>query len=70
MLNGRIVRPTSIGAKLVSIDESSIKAIPDVRVVRQNNFLAVVAKDEWAAIRASRELKATWTPAGTLPSSD
>jgi nicotinate dehydrogenase subunit B len=70
MLHGRIVRPPSIGAKLVSVDASSIKGIPDVRVIRQNNFLAVVAKDEWAAVRASRELKAAWTPSATLPSSE
>ena len=52
------------------MDESSVKAIPDVRVIRQQSFLAVVAKNEWAAIRASRELKATWSEAATLPGSD
>src|SRR6185369_2538511 len=29
------------------------------------NFLGVVAKDEWAAIRAARELKAAWSPVHT-----
>ena len=67
MLHGRIIRPSAIGAKLVSVDESSVKGIPDVRVVRKQNFLGVVAKDEWAAIRASRELKVTWSDWEGLP---
>jgi CO/xanthine dehydrogenase Mo-binding subunit len=43
------------------VDEASIRAIPGVRVVRVENFLGVVAEDEWAAVRAARELKATWS---------
>ena len=62
MLHGRVIRPPAVGARLLAVDESSIHgAIPDVRVIRIENFLGVVAKDEWAAIRAARELKATWS---------
>src|SRR6185312_1209032 len=61
MLHGRVVRPPSIGAKLLSVDEASIRAIPEVRVIRIESFLGVVAKDEWAAVRAAREIKATWS---------
>ena len=39
-------------------------------MVRSGNFLAVTAKDEWAAIRAARELKATWSEWKGLPGSD
>jgi nicotinate dehydrogenase subunit B len=67
MLHGRVIRPPAIGAKLQSVDESSIRAIPDVKVIRTESFLGVVAKDEWAAIRASRELKATWSDWEGLP---
>ena len=67
MLHGRIVRPASIGATLVSVDESSLRGIPDVRVVRVGNFLAVVAKGEWAAVRAATTLKATWDERTSLP---
>lgn len=70
MLHGRVVRPPTIGAKLVSVDESSIGKIPDVRVVRIQDFLGVVSKDEWAAIRAARELRANWSQSQTLPGSD
>jgi CO/xanthine dehydrogenase Mo-binding subunit len=67
MLHARVVRPPAIGAKLLSADESSVRRIPDVRVVRIEDFLAVVAKDEWAAVRASRELKASWSDWQGLP---
>jgi nicotinate dehydrogenase subunit B len=68
MLHGRVVRPPAIGAKLESVDESSIEDVPGiVRVVRDGDFLGVVAANEWAAIRGARELKATWSKAETLP---
>ena len=67
MLHGRIIRPPAIGATLVSVDESSLRGIPDTRVVRIESFLAVVAKDEWAAVRAATALKATWTDWQGLP---
>jgi CO/xanthine dehydrogenase Mo-binding subunit len=67
MLHGRIVRPPAIGATLVSVDESSLRGIPDVRVVRVKDFLAVVSKDEWAAVRAATALKATWNQRESLP---
>ncbi|HEY2017461.1 MAG TPA: molybdopterin cofactor-binding domain-containing protein [Bryobacteraceae bacterium] len=69
MLHGRVVRPPSVGAKLLTVDEASVRAIPGVRVVRVESFLGVVAPDEWAAIRAARELKATWSEWQGLPGS-
>jgi len=70
MLHGRVIHPPSIGAKLMSLDESSIRTIPGARVVRIQNFLGIVASDEWAAIRAAKELKVTWTEEQGLPGSD
>ncbi|MEQ1886352.1 MAG: molybdopterin cofactor-binding domain-containing protein [Bryobacteraceae bacterium] len=70
MLHGRVIRPPALAAKLLSVDEASIRAIPDTRVVRMENFLAVVAKNEWAAIRAARDLKVTWSQWEGIPSSD
>ena len=61
MLHGRVVRPPVFGAKLLSIDESSVKHIPGIRVIRIESFLGVVSKNEWAAVRAARELKANWS---------
>ncbi len=70
MLHGRVIHPPAAGAKLLSVDETSIRAIPDVRVVRIESFLGVVAKDEWAAVRAAREFKATWGEGPALPGSE
>jgi len=64
------IRPPSLGAKLISVDEVSIRGIPDVRVVRIQNFLGVVANDEWAAVRAAKALKTTWSESQTLPGSE
>ena len=70
MLHARIVHPPAMGAAVISVDESSIRAIPDAHVVKLEKTLAVVAKDEWAAVRAARELKIAWTDSQTLPGSD
>jgi nicotinate dehydrogenase subunit B len=52
MLQGRVVRPPAIGASLQSVDEGSVKDIPGVvKVVRQNNFLGVVAESEFGWFR-------------------
>ncbi len=68
MLQGRVVRPSAIGASLQSVDESSVKDIPGVvKVVRQNNFLGVVAESEWGAIQAAQKLKANWSNWEGLP---
>ena len=68
MLHGRVVRPPALGATLKSVDESSVKDIPGlVKVVRIANFLGVVCKGEWAAIKAARQLKAEWSAWDGLP---
>ncbi|HEX7967238.1 MAG TPA: molybdopterin cofactor-binding domain-containing protein, partial [Stellaceae bacterium] len=67
MLHGRVVRPPAIGAALQSVDEGSIRDIPGGKVVREGNFLGVVAPDEWAAIKAMRQLKASWSSWEGLP---
>jgi CO/xanthine dehydrogenase Mo-binding subunit len=67
MLHARVVRPPAMGATLVAVDESSIRAIRGARVVREKSFLAVVADTEWGAVKAARALKATWSPWEGLP---
>jgi nicotinate dehydrogenase subunit B len=68
MLHGRVVRPAAIGAKLESVDDSALKSIPGiVKVVREGNFLGVVASNEWDAIRGAAAIKATWSKSETLP---
>lgn len=69
MLHGRVVRPQTIGSKLLFVDESTIRSIPGVRVIRNGSFLGVVAEDEWAAVRAATEIKAVWRGGEDLPGS-
>jgi nicotinate dehydrogenase subunit B len=68
MLHGRVVRPAAIGAKLVRVDEDSIKEVFGiVKIVREGDFLGVVATSEWGAISGAAKLKATWSKSETLP---
>ena len=68
MLHGRVVRPVAIGAKLEGVDDSALKSIPGiVKVVREGNFLGVVASNEWDAIRGAKAIKANWSKSETLP---
>ena len=64
MLHGRVIRPPVVNSAPASIDESSIKDIAGmVKVVREGNFVGVVAKTEWSAIKAAKALKVSWSPA-------
>jgi CO/xanthine dehydrogenase Mo-binding subunit len=68
MLHARVVRPPAIGATLEGVDESSVKGIKGFKqLVRQGSFLAVVAETEWAAVKAARQLKTTWSRWEGLP---
>ncbi len=67
MLHARVIRPPAVRAELTAVDEPSIASIPGARVVRIQNFLAVVAESEWNAVRAARQLKVTWSTTPTLP---
>jgi CO/xanthine dehydrogenase Mo-binding subunit len=70
MVFGRVVRPPSPGAKLVSINEDQIKKMPGVvAVVRDGSFLAVAAEREEQAIKARAALvkSAVWKESATLP---
>lgn len=67
MQHARVIRPPAIGATLISVDEDSVKNLPGVKVVRIKNFLAVVAEDEWTAVRATRALRAQWSEWSGLP---
>ena len=61
MLHARVIRTPLAGSVAEKVDEASIKHIQGARVVREKNFLAVVAPREWDAVRAAKELKVTWS---------
>ena len=57
MLHGRVVRPYGIQSQLLSVDETGLKDVPGfVQIVRERNFLGVVAQTEWGAIQAAQKL--------------
>jgi len=61
MLHARIIRPTRAACTVAAVDESSIKSVKGARVVRERDFVAVLAEHEWDAVRAARMLKVDWT---------
>src|SRR5262249_23157289 len=68
MVHGRPVRPPAFGARLVAVEESSVKDVPGlIRVVAKGNFVGVVCDREEQAIRAARNLKITWEGSQVLP---
>jgi nicotinate dehydrogenase subunit B len=71
MLHGRVVRPPEMGASLLGVEESSVSHIPGVvKVVVRKDFVGVVAKTQYAAVQAARQLKVSWKPGPTLPAQD
>jgi nicotinate dehydrogenase subunit B len=73
MLFGRVVRPPSPRARLLSVDEGAARTLPGVvAVVRDGGFLAVAAEREEQAIAAAQALResAKWQETASLPPSE
>ncbi|HZC94704.1 MAG TPA: molybdopterin cofactor-binding domain-containing protein, partial [Bradyrhizobium sp.] len=73
MLHARIVRPPSYGAQLTECDTSAVEKLPGmVNVIRDGNFLAVVAEKEFQAVKAMNALAAAakWKEIASLPKQD
>jgi isoquinoline 1-oxidoreductase len=64
MLYGKVLRPESFGAQLVSLDSTAAGAAPGVKVTRDGNFVGVTAPSVDAAAKALVALKAEWRPGG------
>jgi nicotinate dehydrogenase subunit B len=68
MLHARVVRADEIDAELLSFDDSAARKVGGFeRTVHKGNFLAVVARTEWAAVKAMRAMKAQWKTTTVLP---
>jgi nicotinate dehydrogenase subunit B len=70
MLHARVVRPPSYGATLLQLDVSNIEKMTGVvQVIRDGNFLAVVAYREFQSIKAMQALSraAKWQEQAALP---
>jgi nicotinate dehydrogenase subunit B len=69
MLHARVVPPPSYNAELASLDTAAAEKLPGVKVLRDGNFVAVVAEREWTAVKAMRLLAANarWNERAALP---
>ena len=68
MVHARNVKPPFAGAKLLAVDQASVRNLPGfVKVISKGNYLAVVFEREEQAIRGARQLKATWEKPATAP---
>jgi nicotinate dehydrogenase subunit B len=73
MVHARVVRPPSYGAQLTECDTSTVEKLPGVvKVIRNGNFLAVVAQKEFQSIKAMGALSAAakWRETPGLPKQD
>ncbi len=70
MWHGKVLRPPSFGAKLTSLDSDAAKAMRDVVVVRDGDFVGVAAPSESLASKALAALKAEWKPGPPISGKD
>jgi nicotinate dehydrogenase subunit B len=71
LVHARVVRPPTLDSQLVSIDgwPGGTQPAGVIKVVYKDNYIAVVAEQEWQAVKAAEALKVTWKVA-PLPSFD
>ncbi|HEX6161920.1 MAG TPA: molybdopterin cofactor-binding domain-containing protein, partial [Vicinamibacterales bacterium] len=68
MVHARVVRPPTVGATLVSVDERSVSNLPGfVKVVVKKDFVGVVCEKQWQAVQAADRLKVQWKAGPALP---
>jgi len=70
MMFGKVLRPPAYKSKPASVDTSRAEALPGVTVVRNGEFVGVVAPSVHAAESALATIKAGWEPPPAQVSSD
>ena len=60
LLYGKIVRPDTFHATLISVDTSEAENIPGIAVVHDGNFIGVAAPDQTRATQAAAAIHAQW----------
>ena len=61
MIFGKVLRPTGFNATLVSVDTSAAEKMPGVKLVRDGDFIGLVAPDAYTAEQAIAAINAKWT---------
>jgi nicotinate dehydrogenase subunit B len=69
MRRGKVLRPPSFKATLVSVETKDAESLPGVTVIHDGEFVGVVAPDELIATQAIDAIKAEWNSVKD-PSSD
>ena len=64
MLYGKVVRPATFNATLISSDTKAAEAMPGVSVVRDGNFIGVAATDQQTATKAAQVIAVDWKSPG------
>jgi CO/xanthine dehydrogenase Mo-binding subunit len=70
MVIGKVLRPDGFKATLVSLDASEAEKLPGVNVVRDGDFVGVVAGDALTAQRALSALHAKWSVPAQISNKD
>lgn len=72
LLHARVVRPPHYHARLCHLDDGIRRRLGDARLVQDGSFLAVVAEEEYSAIRAAARIAsvAQWEPERGLSCDD
>jgi CO/xanthine dehydrogenase Mo-binding subunit len=70
MLFGKVLRPTGFNATLASVDASAAEKMPDVQVVRDGDFIGVVADNVWTAEQALLKIQAKWNVPSQISSAE
>jgi len=60
MMIGKVPRPAGFNGTVVSADTSAAEKMAGVQVVRDGNFVGVIASDAWTAEQALSAIQAKW----------
>jgi isoquinoline 1-oxidoreductase len=70
MLYGKVVRPATFNASLVSVDAKAAEAMTGVKVVTDGTFIGVVAPDQQTATKAANAIAVDWKSPGQSSNKD
>ena len=70
MLYGRVVRPDGYAGTLVSLNDAGVRGMTGASVVREGEFVGIVASNDRLLKRAVAALRPEWRLRGDDPSSD
>jgi isoquinoline 1-oxidoreductase len=70
MMYGKVLRPIAFGASLKSVDTRAAEAMPGVTVIRDGEFVGVVAPSQRTASQAIAAIRAEWATTPQISSTE